>query len=413
MHIAGSSVGVIGGSIAGCATAIALERLGCELTVLERSSTGLKDRGSGIAVPAALRDELVAAGYLPDDYVCWSAKGRRWYVADGSDGGDLRWSQPGEAVTNNWGELWRGLRAGVGDEVEYVDGAEVIDLEQGESGVTVTLADGARRTFDVVFGADGYRSLVRSHLHPESRPRYAGYILWRGNFPASELTDDAAWQDVLTSCEWLTIGFEGGHAVMYPIPDFDSKSSGDLRVNWAIYAPCPDGLVIEGPSSIPPGGVASDVYEQFRALVRQAIPPRMRPLFDSRRDDVSIQPIYDELVDAYTDGRVALIGDAATLSRPHTGSGATKAMQDARLLETLGGTHREWQPLFAAYDRDRSATGRTLVELGRRIGRDQVERTPPWHSMTPDDYQAWATGTLSGDSLYFWGGDDGVGPRSA
>ena len=57
MSIEGSSVGIIGGSIAGCASAIALSRLGCAVTVLERSSSGLKDRGSGIAVPVPLRDE--------------------------------------------------------------------------------------------------------------------------------------------------------------------------------------------------------------------------------------------------------------------------------------------------------------------------------------------------------------------
>jgi hypothetical protein len=91
--------------------------------------------------------------------------------------------------------------------------------------------------------------------------------------------------------------------------------------------------------------------------------------------------------------------------RPHTGSGATKAMQDARLLETLGAEHTAWDSLLAAYDADRSETGRTLVELGRRIGRDQVEQTPPWAEMSADDYEAWAAGTLDGDTLYFWGDD--------
>lgn len=37
-----------------------------------------------------------------------------------------------------------------------------------------------------------------------------------------------------------------------------------------------------------------------------------------------------------------LIGDAATLSRPRTGSGATKAMQDVRLLEALSAEHATW-----------------------------------------------------------------------
>ena len=44
-----------------------------------------------------------------------------------------------------------------------------------------------------------------------------------------------------------------------------------------------------------------------------------------------------------------------------------------------------------------------LVELARRIGRDQVENTPPWHRMEPADFQAWTEGSLEGETLYFWG----------
>lgn len=404
--IAGSSVGVIGGSIAGCAAAIALSRLGCDVTVLERSSAGLKDRGSGIAIPIALRDELVDAGYLPADYPVWRANARRWYVADGSDRGDLRWTQPGAMVTNNWGELWRGLRGHVPSRVRYCDGIEIVDIDQRDDGVVLTESTGASHQFDLVVGADGYRSVARTHLHPDSTPRYAGYILWRGNFPSSRLADRSAWDEVLETGEWLSVGFDGGHAVMYPIPDFEASEDGGLRVNWAIYAPLPDSLDLDGPGSIPPGSVSPACDAEFRTLLDAAIPPSQRELFESPRDELSIQPIYDELVDTYVGGRVILIGDAATLSRPHTGSGATKAIQDARLLEVLGQGHTTWGSLLAAYDNDRTSTGQTLVDLGRRIGRDQVENTPPWGDMTPQDFQAWTAGTLSGDTLYFWGDDE-------
>lgn len=405
-EVAGSTVAVIGGSIAGCAAAIALERLGCEVTILERSSAGLQDRGSGIAMPPPLRDEMVEHGYLPSDYPSWPAAGRRWYLADGSPDGALCWHQPGPARTNNWGTLWRGLRSNVPDSVRYEDGAEVVRIaESVVDGVVVCLADGSERRFDVVVGADGYRSQVRSHLHPDSRPRYAGYVLWRGNFPSARLSARDAWDEVLETKVWVTVAFRGGHGVMYPIPDFDAETSGAWRVNWAIYAPTPEGLELDGPSSIPPGGVGDDVYAQFRALLAERFPERFRPLFESPQSEVSLQPIYDELVDSYTRGRVMLIGDAATLSRPHTGSGATKAMQDARLLETLGADHTTWDTLLAAYDADRSETGRILVELGRRIGHDQVEQTPPWAEMSTADYEAWAAGTLAGESLYFWGDD--------
>ena len=51
-------VGIVGGSIAGCAAAIELERAGCEVTIFERSTGSLKDRGAGIGIPFALLELL-------------------------------------------------------------------------------------------------------------------------------------------------------------------------------------------------------------------------------------------------------------------------------------------------------------------------------------------------------------------
>lgn len=405
-NVEASRVAVVGGSIAGCATAIALGRLGCEVEVFERSSGALRDRGSGIAIPLPLRDELVEVGYLPADYPSCVPAHRHWTVADGTEDGALLWRQPSAAAMSNWGVLWRSLRAGVPDG-RYHDAVSVDAITGGTDGASITFDDGTTSTFDVVIGADGYRSTVRPLVVEAAEPEYAGYVLWRGNFPEDRLSDRVAIETLDSERAWLTVGFAGGHAVMYPIPDFDdSSSAGRRRINWAIYAPKPDGLDIPGPSSIPPGGVDQAVYGQLKDLADKTIPSTMRPLFDSPREEVSIQPIYDLSVDRYVNGRVALIGDAATITRPHTGSGATKAMQDARTLELLGADHRDWNSLLAAYDADRVAVGRDLVDLGRRIGRDQVEHTPPWADMRANDFTEWTTGTLSGQTLYFWGNDD-------
>jgi 2-polyprenyl-6-methoxyphenol hydroxylase-like FAD-dependent oxidoreductase len=401
--VAGSRVGIVGGSIGGCAAAIALGRLGCEVDVFERSSGALHDRGSGIAIPIPLRDELIDHGYLPSDYPNLPQVGRRWVAADGTDTGATLWQMAGPMVTNNWGVLWRSLRGQVDDRT-YHDGCEVRSIDQSGDGVTISFADGTSRTFDVVLGADGYRSALRPLVAAEPDPVFAGYVLWRGNFPEAELTNRAEWDRVADERVWISVGFDGGHGVVYPIPDFDSDGSpGSRRVNWAIYAPTPDGLEVSGTTSLPPGSISEPVFHQLRELIEREFPPSIRPLFASPRLEVSIQPIYDLTIDRYVNDRIVLLGDAGTLSRPHTGSGATKAMQDARLLETLGGEHLTWGPLLAAYDTDRTATGNSLVEVGRRIGRDQVEQTPPWLEMSAEDFERWTKGTLSGQQLYLYG----------
>ncbi|MEW9510053.1 hypothetical protein [Streptomyces bacillaris] len=57
-------IGVIGGSIAGCAAAVAGSRTGADVTVYERSGAELQDRGFGIVIPPPLHRELVGCGYL-------------------------------------------------------------------------------------------------------------------------------------------------------------------------------------------------------------------------------------------------------------------------------------------------------------------------------------------------------------
>ena len=119
-RIRGSTVGIIGGSIAGCATAVALGRLGCDVHVFERSSGALRDRGAGIMVPPDLRDDLIDGGYLPPDYPNDQLAARLWIVADGTPSGRQLWRQPGSVVANNWGVLWRSLRAGLRSEERRV-----------------------------------------------------------------------------------------------------------------------------------------------------------------------------------------------------------------------------------------------------------------------------------------------------
>jgi 2-polyprenyl-6-methoxyphenol hydroxylase-like FAD-dependent oxidoreductase len=406
MAVVGARIAVVGGSIAGCAAAVALRRAGCDVTVYERSSGELKDRGAGIGIPGPLGAELVAAGYLDAAMPVCPTTDRIWMVRDGADrDGRVIWRQPCPVAVNNWGVLWRTLRAGVPDEV-YRPGAVIEAVETDSDDARLRFGDGSEERFDLVVGADGYRSVVRGLVAPRPRPSYAGYLAWRGNTEEGRLSDLGPLEEegILA-----TLCFPGGHGVFFLIPGFDGRADrGQRRVNWVIYGPAPQGRCFDDPVSMPPGSISGALSAVLDDLVASHFPPwwaKVVRLTDPGFS--SVQPIYDHSAPTYVSDRALLIGDAATLTRPHTASGATKALQDALVLQRAFQEHDSLNQALRAYDRARCDAGNELVELGRRLGRAQVEQTPDWHSMTTQDFEAWSKAILAGKHLYLYDNEMG------
>lgn len=395
MGVEGSRVGIVGGSIAGCAAAIALERAGCEVTVFERSRNELADRGVGIGIPAEAQEDLLAGGYLDADILATKTAERLWMVRDeDSPTGRVAWRQPWIVVAANWGMLWRSLRVRL-RHGEYRQAASVREVVRDGDRVVVVLADGSRERFDVVVGADGYRSSVRNLVDVRAKPVYVGYSLWRGTYPEEHLPGPVP--PVLDG-DMTTVCFPGGHAIVYLIP---ALAPGKRIVNWAVYHRTSGTIRFDEPTSFPPGAVPGELLAELENLVARSFPPYWAEVV--RRtgpESVSLQPIYDTSVERYAGGRMLLAGDAGVVARPHTGAGAVRALQDAMALERLCGTCGSWDEVLVGYDGLRCEAGNGFVELGQRLGRAQVERTPAWHDMTEQDFRDWVRATLDQRGAY-------------
>ena len=74
------------------------------------------------------------AGYLEPDYPSCRAAERWWMLDDGTRSGRTLWRQPSAAAMNNWGVLWRSLRARIDDSI-YHDGISLESLEPRPAGV--------------------------------------------------------------------------------------------------------------------------------------------------------------------------------------------------------------------------------------------------------------------------------------
>ncbi|MFM9371481.1 FAD-dependent monooxygenase [Streptomyces sp. Da 82-17] len=377
----GRRVAVVGGSIAGCAAALAARRAGAdEVTLYERAPGRLGERGMGVAVHDARYAELAAAGYL-DAAMPWvQLDHRNWYVRDASCPDPLgrriaRMRFPFR--TYNWGSLWHELRARTPAGTEIRSGAPVTGVARAGHGAEVRTAAGGER-YDLVVGADGHRSVVRAAAFAKVEPRFAGYPAWRGAFPAERLPRAGLWPE--SECAYVV--FPGGHLIVYRIPAGPADPKGH-RVNWVLYTAPSTGLTRTPGDPDAHDDTLDDAHrDRLARFADTHLPPYWATLLKTTaRTELAVQTLYDFTAPRYAAGPLLLLGDAATVARPHTGAGAVKALQDASALErALTGT-ADLGAALDAYDGERAPAGRTLVELGRRLGDALVARTPDWAAL--------------------------------
>ena len=388
-------VGIVGGSIAGCAAAIELGRLDCEVMLFERTGEALKDRGAGIGMPRSVVETLVARDLIDRDTAFFRSDvfTRLWRTPAESRYGYMAWDQPIFLSLVNWGQLYRNLRRRVPDTV-YRTHQTVSRLVSDRQGAIIELASGEQHAFDFCVCADGYASLSADALFPESPAQYAGYVLWRGSLPEAALNDIGPLAGGVRSP-----GHPAGHGIFYFVPGADgSIEPGTRLVNWGVYVRMPepelatllvdvDGHHREG--SLPPGAMPRATEVALLQRVEGKLPEFYLEILRACRH-TSVYAIQDREVPAYCKGRIAVAGDAGALARPHSASGALKAMTDAiALSDSLLAEPASLDSALARYSRSQARSGNDLVRFGRQLGEALVTAIPDWSAMDAAAMERW------------------------
>src|SRR6516164_3932553 len=343
----GMRVGIIGGSIAGCATAALLHRAGHDVIVFERSGSDLVSRGAGIGTPTAVWQDMMARGLIDGALPSFRADCVR-YVTRRSGTGQPRWlgDISGDIQLRprlvNWAHLYQGLRRGVPDELYR--GASAVELiEARPQGTTLHLRPGGSLDFDLVVCADGYRSMGRGLIDPGATPRYRGMVMWRGLLPESDIRVDP-----LDGCDAQRVVYQGGHGIVYYIPGSgQSTERGKRLLMWGYYLQVPESALSsvlvddqerQQSSSVPFGKVHPQVKAGFESRLADLLPLVLFELVQQSSNS-SIQAIYSVAPRSYARDRLCLAGDAGAVFPPFTGSGVLKAMANATsLADALAGT---------------------------------------------------------------------------
>ncbi|MFF1697701.1 FAD-dependent monooxygenase [Streptomyces sp. NPDC058257] len=326
---------ISGASIAGPALAFWLNRYGFAVTVVEKAGA-LRGGGYPVDVRGTALEVVRRMGILPrlrDAHIDL----RRLTFLDG-DGREVASVNPhaltggvaGEDLEIRRGDLTDALHTAVRDDVEFLFDDSIDTLDQTSHGVDVTFRGGGRRTFDMVFGADGLHSRTREFLFgPEEQfHRYLGYC-----FAGFTLRNTFGLRDEVIM--WNT---PGRAAALYAV-----GGSGDVHGFLNFARPEPPFDAFRDPAA------QRDLVAAVFADAGWEVPGMLAAMRDA--DDLFFDAVSQIRMPRWSSGRVALVGDAAYAPSFLTGQGSSLALVGAYMLAgSLA--DRDHAAGFAAYEHD-------------------------------------------------------------
>ena len=357
---------IAGAGIGGLTAALALARIGAEITIVERADA-LTEAGAGLQLsPNATRvlarlgvlDAVAAVASRPAGIRVRSAHSGRAVSFMPLADAEQRWGAP--YLVARRADLQRVLAEAVAAEpaITLELGTALAGFGTTRGSVVATVAHGLVKQSieaDALIGADGIRSLVRARLVGEGTendaldaPQELGRTAWRALVPA------AAAPEALRNAEtglWLG---RDAHLVHYTI-------AGGTLLN--VVAITRD-TTPAAPDLWSQPGDAATLQARFSHWHRLA-----RTLIDAA-PSWTTWPLFDRApLPAWSAGPIALLGDAAHPILPFFAQGAAQAIEDAAALaQALAGT-RDIPAALAAYSAARVARATRVQTASRELGR--------------------------------------------
>ncbi|KAJ5715853.1 uncharacterized protein N7483_013034 [Penicillium malachiteum] len=383
---------VIGGSLAGLMTAVALKQSGHNVIVIEKEDNERESHMAGVCLGPDAVEYLEKYDRIQSIF---SNQSRRIQALVGND--KLKTFVNGRREITNWDTMYYRLRSNfdgyasdtypISPGPSPADGQgvyhtqkEVLDIQREiqpdkddgkkkKTTMSITLLDRksghkANIQADLVIGADGPDSFVRNKYQGHVERKYVGYIAWRGTVPESEVSEETRH---LFRRSVTVFMMDKQHCIVYTIPGKNgSLQPGERYLNFLWYTNeteeslneiLKDGLDGHRHHNIVPSGhVREDIWAERK---RQAITlPLSKPMLEIflkiQRPFIQVITDFCSQQAAFEDGKVLLVGDGLSLFRPHTAfSGTQAAFHALRTADFVNGkvTLQQWESKVLRYSR--------------------------------------------------------------
>jgi salicylate hydroxylase len=347
-------IAVVGAGMGGLAFAAAMRNRDLEVVVYERAPQ-LIELGAGISLFAngtRLFEQLGIAQRMAE----LSNEPRRFYFRD--EAGAVVAAQP--LGSDDWyrkeygapyyGALRRDLQASLLSTVGRTHiklGKQLIRLDDSGEEARLYWADGTIDTADLVVGADGIRSVVRSFISESAGVRFTGNSAFRGLARTSDLT---LLPEPTSITDWMG---DGKHILNFPV------GSGYRYTTIVVFMDGPatwthsEWRVTANPADVLP------IFESWHPAARQLL---QHVSFSERWGMFEVSPLQ-----TWYRGRAVLLGDAAHGMMPHHGQGANTTFEDAIALANVLGDQSlpTLHEKLACYERERKARAERIQRVSR------------------------------------------------
>nr|CCH26290.1 putative FAD-dependent monooxygenase [Botrytis cinerea] len=367
---------IAGGGIAGVTLALMFEKLGISYSLLEGRDTLESDRGAGIGLqPNGLRilDQLG----LVEDIEEATIPLEKWFSYD-SEGN----------LMNDSDAMGQYLHVRIGYPVAFIErrkllpimvrriqrtecvrtSARVASIEESDDHVTVTTTDGLSLTADIVVGADGVRSTVRTHIDSK--------------LPGALTADDY----ISVACSTVygmsapTGGIAQGErfAVYRENQTVIGFTSKDGIVFWFVF----ENLGQKIPLSQAPRYTEAEAEALCQSVAHTQVTPKLKfgEIYKNRVVAVKIG-VEEGVAKGWHTDRAVIVGDAACKTTPAGGQGANQAIESCavfvnKLMKAKNACHpseklssEAVKSILVSYAQERAQPATTALERSQMVGK--------------------------------------------